>query len=106
MNKTCFCVSPFCRHTTTASGNEIDAAAMEFDRRFHISVDASEDREQQVYNPYAHTTIESCDLFSFTIHYSRDGFVLFFSNNFSTGFILFNFFIISFTSNQNINKQK
>lgn len=37
-----------CRHTTAVSGNEIDAAAMQFERRFHISVDASEDREQQV----------------------------------------------------------
>lgn len=37
-----------CRHTNTATGNDIDAAAMEFERRFHISVDASEDREQQV----------------------------------------------------------
>lgn len=37
-----------CRHTTAVSGNDIDAAAMEFERRFHISVDASEDREHQV----------------------------------------------------------
>lgn len=36
------------RHTTAVSGSDIDAAAMEFERRFHISVDASEDREQQV----------------------------------------------------------
>ncbi|XP_055324377.1 E3 ubiquitin-protein ligase Nedd-4 isoform X2 [Sitodiplosis mosellana] len=35
------------RHTTTVSGSDIDAAAMEFERRFHISVDASEDREHQ-----------------------------------------------------------
>lgn len=38
------------RHTlTTPSSQDIDAAAMEFERRFHISVDASEDREQQVW---------------------------------------------------------
>lgn len=37
-----------CRHSTATAGNDIDAAAMEFERRFHISVDASEDREQQV----------------------------------------------------------
>lgn len=37
------------RHTqSTPSVADIDAAAMEFERRFHISVDASEDREQQV----------------------------------------------------------
>lgn len=36
------------RHTTAVSGSDIDAAAMEFERRFHISVDASEDREHQV----------------------------------------------------------
>lgn len=37
------------RHTqSTPSVADIDAAAMEFERRFHISVDASEDREQLV----------------------------------------------------------
>lgn len=42
------------RHTNAAAAfdNEIDAAAMEFERRFHISVDASEDRDQQVYNRF------------------------------------------------------
>lgn len=36
-------------HTQSApSSTDIDNAAMEFERRFHISVDASEDREQQV----------------------------------------------------------
>lgn len=40
---------PYIRHTLSApSGADIDAAAMEFERRFHISVDASENREQQV----------------------------------------------------------
>lgn len=42
------------RHTNAAAafGNEIDEAAMQFERRFHISVDASEDRDQQVYNRF------------------------------------------------------
>lgn len=45
-----------CRHTQSGpSGADIDAAAMEFERRFHISVDASEDREQQVIRMHTHT---------------------------------------------------
>lgn len=44
----------FDRHSSTAAGNDIDAAAMEFERRFHISVDASDDREHQVgFNRYS-----------------------------------------------------
>lgn len=44
-------VTFFChsyRHTSSATGSDIDAAAMEFERRFHISVDESADREHQV----------------------------------------------------------
>lgn len=40
----------FYRHTNSAFGTDMDAAAMEFERRFHISVDDSQDRDQQVHS--------------------------------------------------------
>ncbi|XP_031619694.1 E3 ubiquitin-protein ligase Nedd-4 isoform X2 [Contarinia nasturtii] len=41
--------------TNPVSSSDIDAAAMQFERRFHISVDASEDREHQ------HEDIDTAD---------------------------------------------
>lgn len=36
------------RHSSSVSGSDIDAAAMQFERRFHISVDDSSNRDNPV----------------------------------------------------------
>lgn len=36
------------RHSSSVSGSDIDAAAMQFERRFHISVDDSSNRDHPV----------------------------------------------------------